>query len=379
MSLSSDDDVVLSTAAVTQNDDFVEIDNVRTDAYNATTRTDKRNATVDAAVQWQTDTFSDTLEQARIIKQAHDADVWRLSDEQVQATRRVVVVADEQLGDDWASRDEPWKGIARTIADQIELHLWSWDQMHVESLPQSSFTQAFDYPRRPRDESMHSLAVDTDGSLRKLSPKQRDQIRESGTFDVESHAFPGRTHTWRLTNWIQRGRVNTLHDFRVRFSWALYMLVVFFARLFRMAGKAIWCLGPIIRDLLNLLLGIPRTSKRFYTKHLRERELNTRRRQVIFDQLRPVYQMAQLNADGSIEHRGMKRCFAMLHDTLIDIRPWSNEKYNKLNTIVADIQQRHEEVWRLRKNQLLEQLCQQEEGLGMDTHTHMLIGQVCID
>ncbi len=101
--------------------------------------------------------------------------------------------------------------IWRALKERLCTH--SVSQSRLE-LPETSFAQG-NYTSMVElashfstidDEDLYSLSVGADGRRRKLDADQLQQVRQSGTFDVESRSFPGMHHRWQISSIWQNGR-----------------------------------------------------------------------------------------------------------------------------------------------------------------------------
>ena len=309
---------------------------------------------------------------------------WSITDEQVHAQRGAVHCSDEAIGIEPEFDDESVqqrieqdplyvatvqrrRAILRALADEAESRLFTWSRFDVE-LPPTSFTERFEYPQRPH-ENVQDLAIGEDGSLRPLSLEQRNQIRRTGTFEVPSSAFPGKTHRWKLTNWLQRGSDNAWADLKLRMSWVLFLIVIWFPRMFRIMGKALYSIGGLVRDTVGRLVGVPAPRAQFNNEQQRQDELVRRRRDWVISGFRPTYVALLAGADDDTIQRRYRRQFVTSGDeVIVDVRLWSREFVDKSKTDctaeLSRIQAEHDQIWALRKNQLLDRLFESEHELG---------------
>ncbi|XP_037293768.1 uncharacterized protein LOC115441541 isoform X2 [Manduca sexta] len=109
----------------------------------------------------------------------------------------------------------------------------------------------------------------------KLNAKQLDSIREWGEFEVPSRHFPGQTHVWRVSGWLQRGRARAREELYRHVARAVALLVVVARdRLLRdqplsvRAGINSLIYG--LHRLLDLIFGMPSMVARDLEKKIRE-------------------------------------------------------------------------------------------------------------
>ncbi|CAL4076369.1 unnamed protein product, partial [Meganyctiphanes norvegica] len=57
----------------------------------------------------------------------------------------------------------------------------------------------------PSFDELDAVAVDSKGDPRRLSSQHLHSIREKGEFEVESLHFPGQSHRWQVSGWLQKG------------------------------------------------------------------------------------------------------------------------------------------------------------------------------
>ena len=111
----------------------------------------------------------------------------------------------------------------------------------------------------PNPNELRALATGEDGSLKRLNQKQLQEIRRKGTFSVPSQNFPGATHCWKITQFLQRGNEPSNDDFK-SFLARAYFLTFIFARN-RVTGRvvsikdAIENIGYAFHFVYNSLIG----------------------------------------------------------------------------------------------------------------------------
>ena len=121
--------------------------------------------------------------------------------------------------------------------------------------------QASDLFILPAFNEMDALAVDEEGKKKPLDQIQLDSISKRGEFDVLSHAFPGKSHTWRLAKWLQKGYVKSNESFFNDLSKALQLLIITAKRRFTsknfsiLSGFKAW--KSVIFNALDILIGMP--------------------------------------------------------------------------------------------------------------------------
>ncbi|XP_055949382.1 uncharacterized protein LOC129983778 [Argiope bruennichi] len=63
----------------------------------------------------------------------------------------------------------------------------------------------------PTFEELNIVSLDAKGDPQPLTKKQLQNVKENGTFEVESMNFPGQVHKWQLSQLLQKG-VHNIHD-----------------------------------------------------------------------------------------------------------------------------------------------------------------------
>ena len=89
----------------------------------------------------------------------------------------------------------------------------------------------------PNPNELRELATGEDGSLKRLNHKQLQEIRQKGTFSVLSKNFPGATHCWKITQFLQRGNEPSNDDFKGLLARAYYF--TFFVGWKRVVGRVL--------------------------------------------------------------------------------------------------------------------------------------------
>ena len=111
----------------------------------------------------------------------------------------------------------------------------------------------------PNPHELRELATGEDGSLKKLNDKQLQEVRRNGTFSVPSKNFPGATHCWKITQFLQRGNELSNNDFKAFLARAYYF--TFFVARNRVIGRvlsirdAVENIGYAFHFVYNSLIG----------------------------------------------------------------------------------------------------------------------------
>ncbi|KAK8396821.1 hypothetical protein O3P69_005057 [Scylla paramamosain] len=86
-------------------------------------------------------------------------------------------------------------------------------------------------PRRLSNHHLHSIREkglhrDSQGKRRRLNGYQLETLRRSGEFEVESLHFPGQTHRWQVSGWLQKGCEKAHNSLLDDVALALSLIVV---------------------------------------------------------------------------------------------------------------------------------------------------------
>ncbi|KAG7173436.1 hypothetical protein Hamer_G023461, partial [Homarus americanus] len=86
-------------------------------------------------------------------------------------------------------------------------------------------------PRRLSNHHLHSIREkglhrDSQGKRRRLNDYQLETLRRSGEFEVESLHFPGQTHRWQVSGWLQKGCERAHNSLLDDIALALSLIVV---------------------------------------------------------------------------------------------------------------------------------------------------------
>nr|XP_045593779.1 uncharacterized protein LOC123755315 isoform X1 [Procambarus clarkii] len=121
-------------------------------------------------------------------------------------------------------------------------------------------------PRRLSNHHLHSIREkglhrDSQGKRRRLNEYQLETLRRSGEFEVESLHFPGQTHRWQVSGWLQKGCEKAHNSLLDDIALALSLIVVtaknrLSSPLFSLSNSlhSVW---QGILMLVDLALGIP--------------------------------------------------------------------------------------------------------------------------
>ncbi|CAG5051731.1 unnamed protein product [Parnassius apollo] len=168
--------------------------------------------------------------------------------------------------------------LVNNIKQVAEDFLYHWKTFPIV-LPQSQFTGTGNKPSdiiiAPPCDELDAAALDAGVEPHPLSPKQLHAIREKGEFEVPSRHFPGQSHVWRVSGWLQRGRARAREELYCHVARAVALVVVVARdRLLKdeplsviAGGKAL--LQGLYR-LLDLLIGMPSLEARDLEKKIRE-------------------------------------------------------------------------------------------------------------
>ncbi|XP_071521204.1 uncharacterized protein [Panulirus ornatus] len=86
-------------------------------------------------------------------------------------------------------------------------------------------------PRRLSNHHLHSIREkglhrDSQGKRRRLNDYQLETLRRSGEFEVDSLHFPGQTHRWQVSGWLQKGCEKAHNSLLDDVALALSLIVV---------------------------------------------------------------------------------------------------------------------------------------------------------
>ncbi|XP_037776345.1 uncharacterized protein LOC119573262 isoform X2 [Penaeus monodon] len=86
-------------------------------------------------------------------------------------------------------------------------------------------------PRRLSNHHLHSIREkglhrDSQGKRRRLNDYQLETLRRTGEFEVESLHFPGQTHRWQVSGWLQKGSEKAHNSLLDDVALALSLIVV---------------------------------------------------------------------------------------------------------------------------------------------------------
>lgn len=177
----------------------------------------------------------------------------------------------------------------RTIKETAERHLFRWKKFPLR-LPPPLLELPATPPGAdahksctaclrgalvvPKPEDAEPVARDAKGRPPTFTRDQLHCIRELGEFEVESRAFPGQKHRWRLSSVVQSGRARSKARLLRRVSVALRLLVVTARnRLdapFLSLAAAAAALGRALFLLSDCLAGLPSVSANLLSSRLRE-------------------------------------------------------------------------------------------------------------
>lgn len=154
---------------------------------------------------------------------------------EVVPTRSPVTIIIPNLAKNAVSEEEVllMETISRIASSKL-----SYYKTYPVELPPTIFTQAEfsdgivlrkdleNLPLNAGKKELHTLAFDKDGNIRDLSKSQRKSIRKTGMFTVDSLAFPGKSHTWKLSKTLQKGTTENSKSMSHNLRWGLSRLVV---------------------------------------------------------------------------------------------------------------------------------------------------------
>ncbi len=73
---------------------------------------------------------------------------------------------------------------------------------------------------------LDEIARDEFGKLKKLTPEQLRELRETGRFSVPSVHFEGHSHEWELSRFLQMGKKNVSNAFHNELAIALNQIII---------------------------------------------------------------------------------------------------------------------------------------------------------
>ncbi|XP_047995718.1 uncharacterized protein LOC125233682 [Leguminivora glycinivorella] len=168
--------------------------------------------------------------------------------------------------------------LVNNIKQVAEDFLYHWKTFPIV-LPSSRFTGPGNRPSdiivAPPCDELDAAALDAGLEPHPLSPKQLHQIREKGEFEVPSRHFPGQTHVWRVSGWLQRGRSRAREELYGHVARACSLVVVVARdRLLKneplsvLAGAESLLAG--LHRLMDLIIGMPSLEAKDLEKKIRE-------------------------------------------------------------------------------------------------------------
>ncbi|KAL3877445.1 hypothetical protein ACJMK2_035151 [Sinanodonta woodiana] len=116
----------------------------------------------------------------------------------------------------------------------------------------------------PTFDELEQVSKNPAGNLKQLNEKQLNSIWNNGEFEVDSINFPGQTHRWRLTQFLQKGSVRAHNTLLDDCALALRILIITaknrFCSHFFSLSESIKSCGLGLWKILDIIIGMPSTS-----------------------------------------------------------------------------------------------------------------------